>query len=138
MGNIIRIPSGGGMTSTLLWKIEDVNIPTASDINIDMDVNLKEYDYLGFYVKSMKEAPNNTAIFQMIKVSDFYKKSSGVYDNLPAIYASVDNYLNIKHIRKVRKLSDTKIRVNASEQDGRTVIPTRMYGIKGKINGIEK
>ena len=125
------------MTSTLLWKIEDVNIPTASDINIDMDVNLKEYDYLGFYVKSMKEAPNNTAIFQMIKVSDFYKKSLGVYDNLPAIYASVDNYLNIKHIEKLESYLILKYVSMRPNKIG-SVIPTRMYGIKGIINGIEK
>ena len=141
MPNFIKIPSGGGMNATLLWTNPNPNSSIGStDIKCD---NLVGFNYL---LVESKETTSKATIYQsLLPVRfDLLTNSNNYYSStISSVFTGQSNWVNCG--RKVGFRSDKKtiwfdvnMILGISTTNNSYNIPLRIYGIKGKINGIEK
>ena len=127
---IIQNQAGGGMTSTLLWT--NPSPGNGSMETITINVNLNDYTYLGFMVKS-HGLYSSSGVLQIMPTSSI--KTSSSNNNPPACISSYDTGNGVGVVRTVERVNNNQIRIVA-RGDNRVTMPLKMYGIKGKINGI--
>ena len=141
MVSAIHMPISAGMKATLLWTN---NNPYGSfeKQNIVMD-DFSVYDYLVVVTKETTSGYNQYYSFIKIDKTTLIPGTSN-YALQPIVSQYIENYNWTNTGRKVYASSDfTLLTINESNTIGMNDvqnwrnIPLRIYGLKGKINGLE-
>ena len=134
---ILQNQAGGGMNATLLWTNPNPN-SNMTDTTIYLNaVGTEGYNYLYFLFKNSTSSSAQVldSMFSLVDGSNPYRNNISVTNSSGT---SFTRYISYK-INNLTRIYVAKCYNN--DNGGRKddfCIPIKIFGIKGKINGIEK
>ena len=137
MGNLMKIPSGGDMNATLLWENPNPT-NTFGHTGLKLNDDLANYSYILIKFKAYRnvEKPLLEVLFKLGEDQYNYgaiRQMFGVAHDEGVGYM---RYVTLQMDKpREMQIGRSYSNANGSADDGR-IIPTAVYGIKGKISGI--